>query len=74
MLHCRMHLRLFQLFIVLVSGGCSTSGRDSSEAAWQRGQCEQIVDTKMREKCLEQVDRESGIWRSRTEPPSRKAF
>jgi hypothetical protein len=49
---------LFFLFTV-VAGGCSTPS-SSSEAAWQRGQCQQINDEKMREKCLERVERELG--------------
>jgi len=42
------------------AGGCAATQRNSSEAAWRRGQCEQVVDPKSREKCLEQVEREFG--------------
>ncbi len=39
--------------------GCAGS-RNPSEAAWQRGQCEQIVEDKLRQKCIERVEREHG--------------
>lgn len=46
--------------LVLAASGCTGVERNSSEAAWRRGQCEQIVDTKQREKCLERVESEFG--------------
>jgi hypothetical protein len=45
--------------IVLTAPGCASRG-DTSEAAWRRGQCGYIIDDKLREKCLEQVEREFG--------------
>ncbi len=50
------------LLLGFLLGGCSSVPRDSSEAAWRRGQCEQIVDEKLRQKCLDQVDAEFGRW------------
>jgi hypothetical protein len=51
---------LLLLLLALSLGGCASDPANASERAWRRGQCEQIVDTKMREKCVEQVDREFG--------------
>jgi hypothetical protein len=45
------------ILLALVAGGCA-SQRNASEAAWQRAQCEQINDDKLREKCVERVDKE----------------
>lgn len=50
------------LSLALALTGCSDLPSHSSEAAWGRGQCGQIVDVKMREKCLQRVDSE---YRSR---------
>ncbi len=50
------------LLVPLVFAACSSVPRDSAEAAWQRGQCEQVVDQKLREKCLERVEKEFGRW------------
>ena len=47
------------ILVALVAGGCA-SQRNSSEAAWARGQCDQIVDRKLQEKCIERVEREYG--------------
>ena len=48
---------------ILVAGlllhGCA-GPRNPSEGAWERGQCEQIVDPKLRQKCLERVEKEYG--------------
>jgi hypothetical protein len=44
--------------LVLFLPACSNVARNSSEAAWRRAQCEQILDEKMRLKCLERVDDE----------------
>lgn len=48
------------LVAALSTGGCASDPANASEREWRRGQCEQIVDPKLREKCLEQVDREFG--------------
>jgi hypothetical protein len=48
------------LLALLAPWGCASGSRDSPEAAWRRGQCGYIIDDKLREKCLEQVDREFG--------------
>ena len=48
--------------LALILAGCASTPRNSAEAAWQRGQCEQIVDPKMREKCLERVENDFGRW------------
>ena len=50
------------VMLVLAAAGCTGIERNSSEAAWRRGQCEQVVDTKQREKCLERVESEFGRW------------
>ena len=39
--------------------GCMARG-NSSEAAWQRAQCNQINDEEARKKCLQRVDSEYG--------------
>jgi hypothetical protein len=39
------------------------SSRNSSEAAWSRGQCEQINDEEARKKCFARVDEEYGSRR-----------
>jgi hypothetical protein len=45
----------------LILAGCAgVSQLKSSEAAWARGQCAQIVDRKQHEKCLERVEEEYG--------------
>ena len=48
------------VLLALLAGGCASSERNSPEAAWRRGQCEQNNDQKMREKCVEQVESEFG--------------
>ena len=49
----------------IIAGGCA-GPRSSSEAAWERGQCDQIIDEKMRKKCLERVETESGTQKTTT--------
>jgi hypothetical protein len=44
----------------LFAGACGSPMRHSPEAEWRRGQCQQILDEKMREKCEERVDVEYG--------------
>jgi hypothetical protein len=44
------------------ASACTSVPRNSSEAAWARGQCDQIIDKKMQEKCLERVEKEYGAW------------
>ena len=39
---------------------CASSRKNSSEAEWARGQCEQINDEEARKKCFERVDGEYG--------------
>jgi hypothetical protein len=59
--------------LLLAIAGCASSSRNSSEAAWQRGQCEQIVDEDLRKKCLERVERELGSTSRAPQPePARK--
>ena len=59
-------LRIMKLVAILLLpmafAACSSVQRNSPEAAWQRGQCEQILDQKLREKCLERVESEFGRW------------
>ena len=50
------------ILFAFLAGGCTSVPRDSSEAAWARGQCGQIIDRKQQEKCLERVEREYGKW------------
>jgi len=45
------------LSFALAAGGCAGTG-SSSDTAWRRGQCGQIVDREAREKCIERVDKE----------------
>jgi len=51
-----MRIVLLLLFLATVAGGCAAPGT-SSDAVWKRGQCEQIVDREIREKCIERVER-----------------
>jgi hypothetical protein len=50
------------LLAALLAAGCTSVPRNSSEAAWARGQCGQIIDRKAQEKCLERVENEYGRW------------
>jgi outer membrane lipoprotein SlyB len=52
-------MKLVIAIVVLALAGCAAQN-NSSEAAWRRGQCAQILDEKMRTKCLDQVDSEFG--------------
>ena len=45
------------LSFALAVGACAGTG-SSSDTAWRRGQCGQIVDREAREKCIERVDKE----------------
>ena len=44
---------------LLCATGCASRAH-SSEAAWQRAQCNQINDEEARKKCLQRVDSEYG--------------
>ena len=55
----RHAIALGLLGAMLCLAGCSTRGT-SSEAAWQRAQCNQINDEEARKKCLQRVDSEYG--------------
>ena len=60
-----MHARLLIAHVIvaaiaLAAGGCASSERNSPEAAWRRGQCDQVVDPKAREDCMKRVDEEFG--------------
>lgn len=42
-----------------ILAGCA-SGRNSSEAEWERAQCNKVIDSEARDKCMERVDRQYG--------------
>ena len=43
----------------MLLAGCANPGT-ASEREWQRGQCGQIVDKELRDKCVDRVEREYG--------------
>ena len=51
-----MRIAALLLVIAVAAGGCAAPA-SSSDAVWKRGQCEQIVDREIREKCIERVER-----------------
>lgn len=50
---------------------CASSG-NSSDREWQRAQCDRVVDSDDREKCLKRVDAEYGRSSRDAEKPSPK--
>jgi hypothetical protein len=56
-----MNRAIFCLIVVAATllPACASS-RNSSQAEWARGQCEQINDEEARKKCFERVDAEYG--------------
>ncbi len=61
-------MRLFILLLAMLASfslpGCAVSDKDSSAREWQRNECNQIIDSEAREKCMKRVDSEYGKGRS----------
>ena len=43
----------------LLLAGCANT-RNSSEAEWERAQCNKVIDSEARDKCMERVDGQYG--------------
>jgi hypothetical protein len=59
--------------LLVLSAACTTTQRDASAREWARSECNRVLDTADRERCLKRVDEEYGSGQAeRRPPPSRR--
>jgi hypothetical protein len=64
--------RLAALFFILSLTACSTEMAYNTGQAWQRNQCEQMVDQTMRQQCLDKLNMPYDVYKKQTETPQDK--
>ena len=65
--------RLSVLVFILSLTACSTEMAYNTGQAWQRNQCEQMVDQTMRQQCLDKLNMSYDTYKQQTEPSQDKA-
>ncbi len=65
--------RLAALFFIASLTACSTELAYNMGQAWQRNQCEQMVDQTMRQQCLDKLNMPYDVYKKQTEPSQDKA-
>lgn len=65
--------RLIAPFFILLLTACSTEKAYNMGQAYQRNQCEQMVDQTMRQQCLDKLNMPYDVYKKQTEPPQDKA-
>ncbi len=58
----------FSLFLVLSLCSCTTEGAYNTAQAWQRNQCEQMVDQTIRQQCLDKLHMSYETYKQQTQP------
>ena len=56
----------------LALAGCASSGRNDSEREWQRAECNRIIDSEGRQRCLKRIDEDYGTRRNEVNEGPRK--
>ena len=70
--HSAMRL-LISTLAALVLVACTPVQRDASAREWQRAQCDHVLDSTDRERCLKRVDETYGSsTRTKVPPPARR--
>lgn len=69
-----LHLsyRLAAIFSVLLLFACTTQMAYNTGQAWQRNQCENMVDQTMRQQCLDKLNMPYDTYKQQTEPSQDK--
>ncbi len=67
-----LYYRIAVLFSLLSLTACSTEMAYNTGQAWQRNQCEQMVDQTMRQQCLDKLKMPYDDYRPQTEPSKDK--
>ena len=61
------------LSLAALLGACTPAQNDNSAREWQRAQCDHVIDSADRERCLKRVDDTYGSGtRPKMPPPARK--
>lgn len=59
------------LFLAVLLAGCAASRGDDSAREWQRAQCNGVVDSDARERCLKRVEQDFGSRKSDEQAPKK---
>jgi hypothetical protein len=64
-------LKTIALLLAATLAACASSRGDDSAREWQRAQCNGVVDSDARERCLKRVEQDYG-WRKGDEQAPKK--
>ena len=64
-------MKMCALLVAAVLAGCASGRGDDSAREWQRAQCNSVVDSDARERCLKRVEQDYGSRKGDEQAPKK---